>query len=298
MPPARVSARDLFPDRRRRLRRLVAVCVCAIVALGAAAAPASAATGTVRTAGSALTVRSTPSTSATVLRSVANGSTITISCQTYGTTVTGTYGTTNVWDKLSTGGYVSDAYVFTGSDGLVAPLCSDARTLPRDLQLSTKGAAMLATFEGFRSRAYHDAGGNCTIGYGHLLRKSPCTTTDKALVWTEAKARTQMIADANRLAGGIKPYIASTRLTQYEWDALVSWTYNFGPGKFPGTGLDAALSATPPRYTSVPTELKKWVHSNGIPLCGLYKRRVNEGRVFTTGSYTLSTTITCPAGYR
>ena len=56
--------------------------------------------------------------------SVADGASITIDCQTYGDTVTGTYGTTNIWDHVpAKGGYVSDAYVYTGSDTLVAPLC-------------------------------------------------------------------------------------------------------------------------------------------------------------------------------
>jgi len=137
----------------------------------------------------------------------------------------------------------------------------NGRVLPSGLHLSSKGATMLATFEGFRSRAYLDAGGNCTIGYGNLLRMGPCTSADKALVWTESYARAQMVKKADSLAANIKPYISSTPLYQHEWDVLVSWTYNFGPGKFPGTGLDSALSASPTRYSSVPTELKKWVYS-------------------------------------
>lgn len=57
--------------------------------------------------------------------SVADGATVHITCQTTGTTVTGTYGTSAIWDKIREGGagYVSDAYVYTGSDGRVAPAC-------------------------------------------------------------------------------------------------------------------------------------------------------------------------------
>ncbi|MEZ4307126.1 MAG: peptidoglycan DD-metalloendopeptidase family protein [Polyangiaceae bacterium] len=78
--------------------------------------------GTVNTSGIDLTVRSAPSTSAAKVGSVADGQKITISCQVNGTKVTGTYGTTTLWDYIGYG-YVSDAYVLTGSDGQVAPTC-------------------------------------------------------------------------------------------------------------------------------------------------------------------------------
>ena len=48
---------------------------------------------------------------------------MTISCQKNGSSVTGTYGTTMLWDFIGNG-YVSDAYVNTGSDGQVAPTCN------------------------------------------------------------------------------------------------------------------------------------------------------------------------------
>ena len=40
----------------------------------------------------------------------------------HGSQVTGTFGTTTLWDNIGTG-YISDAYVNTGSDGQVAPNC-------------------------------------------------------------------------------------------------------------------------------------------------------------------------------
>ncbi|HZN17992.1 MAG TPA: hypothetical protein VFB84_07390 [Micromonosporaceae bacterium] len=45
-----------------------------------------------------------------------------MTCQRTGETVTGTYGTSSWWDKVGAG-YVADAYIYTGSDGRVAPLC-------------------------------------------------------------------------------------------------------------------------------------------------------------------------------
>ncbi len=79
--------------------------------------------GTVNTSGPSLNVRSSPSTGASIVGSVSNGQQVSITCQKKGSTVTGTYGTTNLWDFIGTG-YVSDAYIYTGSDSQVAPTCN------------------------------------------------------------------------------------------------------------------------------------------------------------------------------
>ncbi|PRX49345.1 uncharacterized protein YraI [Prauserella shujinwangii] len=111
-------------NRRPAGRALVLIAVVAS-ALAVAVPPAAAAvSGTVRTAGDPLTVRRAASTSAAAIGTVANGTTVSIDCQTTGTPVSGTYGTTTLWDYVpSLGGYVSDAYMYTGSDGQVAPDC-------------------------------------------------------------------------------------------------------------------------------------------------------------------------------
>jgi hypothetical protein len=79
-------------------------------------------TARVNTAGSPLTIRAAASTSASAIGSVADGAFVTIKCQKLGQSVSGTYGTSKLWDKIGAG-YIADAYVATGSDGRVAPLC-------------------------------------------------------------------------------------------------------------------------------------------------------------------------------
>lgn len=59
-----------------------------------------------------LTARSGPTTAYPVVATYPSGSTVWVSCQTYGTKV----GTTTVWNKLIVGGYVSDYYVNTPSN--------------------------------------------------------------------------------------------------------------------------------------------------------------------------------------
>ncbi|MEV4435917.1 SH3 domain-containing protein [Streptomyces sp. NPDC049585] len=69
-------------------------------------------------------VRRGPSTDSEVVKTLPQGSSVPIRCQTRGETVSGPCGTTDVWDCIAPGQYVSDAYVKTGSSGLVAPHCS------------------------------------------------------------------------------------------------------------------------------------------------------------------------------
>lgn len=85
----------------------------------------SSATGTVNTSGTPLTVRSGPGTGYSAVGTVADGTRVTIQCQTTGTTVTGTYGTSNIWDRIGSGRFISDAYTHTGYDGFIpgVPRC-------------------------------------------------------------------------------------------------------------------------------------------------------------------------------
>ncbi len=76
----------------------------------------------INTSGAPLTIRRGASTATEAVGSVADGASVTISCQKIGQSVTGTYGTSKLWDRIGAG-FVADAYVATGSDGRVAPEC-------------------------------------------------------------------------------------------------------------------------------------------------------------------------------
>ncbi len=73
--------------------------------------------------GYSVNVRSGPGTGYTIVRVLPAGSAIPIYCQSPGTWITGPYGTTNIWDSIAAGQFVSDAYVNTGSDGYIRPRC-------------------------------------------------------------------------------------------------------------------------------------------------------------------------------
>jgi uncharacterized protein YraI len=70
-----------------------------------------------------LNVRRGPGTQYGIVRVLPEGAQVAIYCQTPGTSVVGPYGTSNIWDNIANGEFVSDAYVLTGSDGYVASRC-------------------------------------------------------------------------------------------------------------------------------------------------------------------------------
>jgi uncharacterized protein YraI len=107
---------------------LTASLAVAVIAVGMSltlAVPAFASvTGKVITpSGVSLYVRSGPGTSYSAIASLARGTVVSFSCYANGTAVTGPYGTETAWDRLDSGGYVSDAWIYTGSNSTVVPLC-------------------------------------------------------------------------------------------------------------------------------------------------------------------------------
>lgn len=81
------------------------------------------AAGTVRTNGANLNVRSGASTSHSIVGSLANGASVGIQCQKRGQSISGYYGTSNIWNRIGSGRFIPDAYTYTGSNGMVAPQC-------------------------------------------------------------------------------------------------------------------------------------------------------------------------------
>jgi uncharacterized protein YraI len=68
-------------------------------------------------------VRSGPGTNYSVVRILPAGTSVPINCQVDGTTENGPYGRSKIWDNISNGEFVSDAYVHTGSDGFITVRC-------------------------------------------------------------------------------------------------------------------------------------------------------------------------------
>jgi hypothetical protein len=135
------------------------VAVVAAVAAGAVLVPSVSASASVsayvwNTAGDNLYVRSSATTSASIVASLAPDQSVTIDCQTTGPTINGT----SIWDHLPAyGGYATDSYLYTGYDGWdpSLPRCGSTPT-------SGVGAAVVQTAQaqiGNGPTTYTNAGG-------------------------------------------------------------------------------------------------------------------------------------------
>lgn len=79
--------------------------------------------GVVRTKNGPLNVRSGPSTDYAAVGQAGNHANVVIECTARGATITGTSGTTDLWNRIGPDNWVSDAYVSTGSSTRAAPTC-------------------------------------------------------------------------------------------------------------------------------------------------------------------------------
>ena len=153
---------------------------------------------------------------------------------------------------------------------------------PRRTRLSASGVAFIARFEGFRSGLYNDAAGHCTIGYGHLVHHGRCNGSERAEFKagiSRERALELLRQRAGQFAGAVNGL--GVALNQNQFDALVSFTFNLGPGWIRDSGLQRALASGD--YGAVPREMSRWVYAGGQILQGLVKRRRAEGQLFARG---------------
>jgi len=109
------------PAQRHRFGKLSTVVGLTVIGLLAATATALAATGVIETGGPPLTERSGPGTSYAAVGALPSGIGVNIICQVPGDVVNGNWGPTNIWDELSDFNFVSDGFVYTGTNGIVQP---------------------------------------------------------------------------------------------------------------------------------------------------------------------------------
>lgn len=238
------------------------------------------------------------------------GSNVEVVCQAHGGP---TYHGSTLWNRTTDDLWVVDYYLSTGTNDFVEglPRCDldnpgqptppdnpDARSKPADLEASNLVIQFIADYEQFRATPYDDAGDQCTIGYGHLIDDGPCTQAhrDSYGTYTEADGLERLELDVDEAEDHLLTALAETPLRQQEYDAVVSFTFNIGAGGFNESQVREDLTATPPIYDAVPDNFFSFVSDDNVNLCGLYRRRVDEGKIFTDGAYE-RTYVDCPPGY-
>jgi lysozyme len=141
---------------------------------------------------------------------------------------------------------------------------------------SPAGRALIESFEGCSLKAYLDQRSVPTIGFGHTLgvvMGDTCTPSeaDEWLVGDLATAE----AAVNRVPAP---------LTQNQYDALVSLTYNIGSGNFASSTVFKRLSLSPPDYQNAAAAILMWDKTNGEVNPGLVRRRQAEEALFLQSS--------------
>jgi len=111
-----------------------------------AAAAVQTTSATVSSGGIPLNVRLGPTHGAQRVSSFPSGSAITIVCQQSGQSVAGDVRTTNMWDRLPNGTYVSDAYV---SRTATPPLCTGSGPAPAPVAAAANTAKWVHPLPGF-----------------------------------------------------------------------------------------------------------------------------------------------------
>jgi len=140
-----------------------------------------------------------------------------------------------------------------------------------NLKMSDVGLDLVKKFEGFYADKYVCPAGFLTIGYGHLWKIGMPETC------TEEQAEEWLAEDLVDAEKSVKRLI-SLPLTQHQFDALVSFTFNCGGGALQRSTLRSKLNRG--EYENAADEFKKWVWGGGRKLPGLVLRRQAEHYLF------------------
>ena len=148
------------------------------------------------------------------------------------------------------------------------------------MKTSIIGRNLIKTFEGYRENAYLDPVGIWTIGYGHTGGVKEGDTVTEA--GADALLQQDLKAAENTVnATGLK-------LSQLQFDALVSLVFNIGSGNFNSSTLLKKLKENTAPGDAIEKWWKAWNKGGGKVLPGLVKRRAAEYTLYSKGFFLLT----------
>jgi lysozyme len=139
------------------------------------------------------------------------------------------------------------------------------------MTISPRGLDLIRQHESCRLEAYQDSVGIWTIGWGHTLgvKQGDTCTQEQADAWLKSDVH----AAENCIDNTV-----DAALTQPEFDALCSFTFNLGCAALRNSTLLRKLNSGD--YDGAAAEFKKWDHAGGKQLAGLTARRAAEAELF------------------
>ncbi len=139
------------------------------------------------------------------------------------------------------------------------------------MQISDSGIMLIKNFEGLRLTAYQCSAHVWTIGYGHTAGVKPGDTI------TEGQAEQFLRDDLDQFEAAVYRLVNVT-LSQHQFDALVSFTFNLGEGNLKNSTLLKKLNAGD--YSGAAEEFPRWNRADGRVVEGLTRRRLAERDMF------------------
>jgi len=137
--------------------------------------------------------------------------------------------------------------------------------------VTEQGLNLIKRFEGFSPAIYICPAGYPTIGYGHVVLPGERQQFECGITTDEAK---NILRQDVGIAEAAVLRLISVPLTEGQFDALVSFTFNLGAGALQRSALRRKVNRG--EENSVPAEFLKWIFAAGKKLPGLAQRRRDE----------------------
>ena len=144
------------------------------------------------------------------------------------------------------------------------------------MKTSQVGLALIKHYEGFRSKPYRCPAGLWTIGYGHLINDGRVLPVNCNRVFLKSEIDELLIADLKRFERGVALY-CPVQLTQNQFDALVSFSFNLGLGTLQRSTVRQKINRGD--FKGAAKVLLQYNKAGGKVLKGLDLRRKDEARL-------------------
>lgn len=157
-----------------------------------------------------------------------------------------------------------------------------------NMRMSAVGMTALRRAEDVALRYYNDIANNCTWGVGTLAHLGPCSVEELNRQVTAAEVNAQLATRVEVAERAVRLQVRNHPLTQEQFDALVSFTFNLG-ARGARTTLGAANRGA---LNEVASNMQSnvWIHPRdargrrlpAVRSRGLVNRRREETRPFQT----------------
>ena len=145
------------------------------------------------------------------------------------------------------------------------------------MKTSLNGLNLIKQFEGIKTSPYVDCAGLWTVGIGHLIGNGHSLPDSYNRMFSVDECYALLATDVTRIERGVARFI-SVPLTQNQFDALVSFTYNLGIGTLQRSQIRQKINRG-----DIQSAIQSWAKynkANGIVKKGLTARRNAEIALF------------------